>query len=257
MIVSCKQKERDIRRTKGYFEIPIVEQERLKDSLTLFKVDFLDCTEFLFYGKYKFTDTLKLSDQFQLDTLQRKDYLDIYEYEKSKEELNKLNFDGFQLYVDYKTTICVKKNKYDNGNSYFPVYLVNETSHTKVFQGADNNVFGIQEATDSTSGQWRPIESVPFGFCGNGYFWLKVKPEEFVLFLVPKYEGDQKQQMRIRLKVNDMTYLSPPFFGTFNYKQFIINKENPYFEILNKFGASEFQFWFYGAVPKGYDPKYW
>lgn len=255
-LICCKHKQIEKITDKRYFEIPVVQQVAIKDTMACFNVDFLDGVWFKFCGKFKFTDTLKLGEKIEFDTTFKKDYLFEYPTREESEEFEKLNSDGFQLFVDYKTTIY-QKNKYDKGNSYFPVYLVNETSHTKGFVGKDNYVFGIQEAIDTCRwGEWRPIESVGFDFCGNGTFWLKVKPGEFVLFLVPKYQGDQTQQMRLRVKVDKTIYFSLPYRGNFNYKQFILKDSTFNYDILNRYGAYELQYLFYGAVPKGYDPPY-
>jgi hypothetical protein len=255
-LISCRHEERFVAKSKHNFEIPIVEQVRLIDTLSLFKHDFLDGNKFIFYDKFKFTDTLKLGEFIKRDTSLGNDYIDIYEYEETKEELGKLNSDGFQLFVDYKTNIFVN-DKYEHG-IYFPAYLVNETSHTKYFWGINNSVFGIQEAIDtSQSDEWRPIESVPFGFNHGTYFGLKVLPEEFLLFLVPKYDGDQKEKMRIRLKVNEIIYLSPPYIGKFNFKQFDLKEGTHAYDGMINFRASTINYDFYGGLPKGYDrPNY-
>lgn len=143
-----------------------------------------------------------------------------------------------------------------NGYFYFPVYVVNETSRTKLFIGKDSYVFGIQEAIDTSkwvSGEWRPIESRGNDFCGNGYFGLKIHPGEFVMFLVPKYEGSEKQTMRVRLQIGESIYISHSYEGTFNLKQFDVKKESWIYDRLQVDKSSTIQWMFYGATPKGFD----
>ncbi|HAD13931.1 MAG TPA: hypothetical protein DCF33_16015 [Saprospirales bacterium] len=252
-LASCNQKNKKTDTDKRNFQIPVVVQVPTKDTIEFFKSDFLNDVWFEFYGKYKFTDSLHFGEHRERDTTYRKDY--ISEYSRLRKD-DTLTTDGFQIFVDYKTTIYHREEYLTRGNYYFPVYVVNETSRTKVFIGKDSYVFGLQEAIDTSRwDEWRPIESKGFDFCGNGYFELKVHPGEFVMFLVPKYEGGEKQLMKVRLQVGESIYFSQSYEGTFNRKQFITKKDTWAYDRLKENKASAIQWIFYGATPKGYDDE--
>lgn len=248
---SCTQQQSKNDSERKTFNIPIVIQEQTKDTVELFKYDALSEVWFKFYGKYKFTDTLKLAENHKPYITYREDY--IHEYWRPTEK-DTLTTDGFQIFPDYKTTIYHKEDYLKRGNYYFPVYVVNETSRTKVFTAKDSYVFGVQEAIDTSEWHlWRPIESRGSDFCGNGYWGLKIHPREFIMFLVPKYDGKEKQRMRIRLQIGESIYISQSYEGTFNRKQFEIKKKSWMDNTLKEDKASMIKGLFYGGTPKGYD----
>ena len=250
---SCTQPHKAIEIGKRNFKTPIVVQTPVKDTLNLFKTDFLNVVWLEFYGKHKFTDSLQFVEHRERDTTYRNDL--ILEYSMPLKD-DTLTTDGFQVFVDYRTTIYKREKYPSQGNCYFPAYVVNETSRTKVFIGKDGHVLGVQEAVDTSHlDAWRPIESRGFDFCGNGYFGLKVHPGEFVMFLVPKYEGDERQPMRIRLKIGESICFSHSYQGTFNSKQFNTKKDTWAYDRLKEDEASVIQWMFYGATPKGYDDE--
>lgn len=251
---ACKQKDQNAAMVNRDFQLPIVIQTPTKDTIEFKNIEFLDESSFIFYGKFKFSDTLYIDEHPKLETNYEKDFLSNYSRPGIDDPLTT---DGFQIFTDYKTTIYNKRKYLSKGEYYFPVYIVNETSRTKVFTGKDNYVLGLQEAVDSSQYyKWRPIECRGFDFCGNGYFGLKIHPGEFVMFLAPKYNGKEKNLMRIRLKIGESIYLSKSFFGTFNHKQFDLNKGSwAYYRLLED-KASTIQWMFFGATPKGYDYQY-
>ncbi len=252
-LFACGQQSVEKIPGNGSFTLPFVVQASTKDIIELSKSDFLNHTWFQFHGKYKFRDTLHLDGRYKRDTSYMSDYL--WEYSKPDKN-DSLTTDGFQIFTDYNTTIYKKEEYSTRGKYYFPVYVVNETSNTKVFIGKDDYVFGLQEAVDTSDNDiWRPIECKAFDFCGNGYFGLKVHPGEFIMFLVPKYEGDEKSLMRIRLQIGESLYLSQSFTGTFNRKQLVTKKETSVYDGLESNKTSCIRWMFYGAVPKGYDEK--
>lgn len=116
-------------------------------------------------------------------------------------------------------------------------------------------MFAIQEALDD-NGDWRPIEGRGFDFCGNGYWGLKIHSNEFMTILFPKYAGDFKTKIRVRIKNHDIIYVSRPFEGTINKKQFYFGKDRDYHyceDDKNKTGA--IQHVFYGSIPLELDDK--
>ncbi len=252
-LITCKNQGKINIEVNRDFKIPIAIQEPTKDTIHLSKSDFLDGVSLRFYGKYKFADTLHLDKEIYVHEAYTDDLISEYSGPRGDDTLTT---DGFQLFADYQTNLYIRDHDTEKCENYFPVYVANETSRTKVFIGKDSYVFGLQEAVDTSYyDTWRPIESKGFDFCGNGYFGLKVHPGEFVVFLVPKYEGDEKQPMRIRLKVGESIYLSQSYEGVFNRKQFNIKKDTWSHRMLKEDKVSAIQWLFYGAIPKGYETK--
>lgn len=248
---ACKHQDKSVISVCNNFNLPVIVQAPTKDTIEFKKSDFLNECWFSFYCKHKFTDTLYIDKHLKEDTTYRSDFILNYSRPYNNDTLTT---DGFQIFVDYKSTIYNKEVYLPKGEYYFPVYVVNETSRTKVFIGKDNYVFGLQEASDTKNYDlWRPIESRGFDFCGNGYYGLKIHPGEFVMFLVPKYAGKEKGLMRIRLLIGESIYLSQSFVGTFNRKQFNIKKDSWAYERLKEDKSLAIQRLFYGSIPKGYD----
>lgn len=159
-----------------------------------------------------------------------------------------LDVNGFEVYVDYQTD--VKYYDLYRSEIYYPVYFVNTSSSDKVFLGKDNYAFGIQEAYDlcDDDGAWKPVEARGFSFCGNGYWGLVVKPQEFVLILMRKYEGNMETAIRLRFSVGESIYVSKPFMGYVNEKQFSYGQELK--EHLRRTNGVDAFWLFYGAVPE-------
>lgn len=251
-VLSCTSPKQPVSIIQKEFHLPLIVQKQTNDTNEYMKVDGINEIFFGFAGKHTFTDTLFLDDNFiQGDTTPDTDFL---RERSSPERKDAFTTDGFQIFPDYKTSVYYKKQYYPTF-WYFPVYVVNTTSTTKIFFGKDSYVFGIQEAIDTSStwDDWRPVEARGFDFCGNGDFGIKVHPGEFVMFLVPKYQGEEKNAMRIRLRVGESLYISGPYEGTFSAKQFDISKKSFIYKLIkdpkNKVPFDQF----YGAIPKGYD----
>ncbi len=226
------------------FNVPIILQPTTTDTISYFKEDHISYSWPIFAGKRKFCDTLKLVVRREIDTSFTMDFIDEGEIWNS----DTLKTDGFELFFDYKST--VSRIDYDRKGKYFyPVYVVNQTPTTKMFIGKDRYVFAIQEALD-TNRRWRPIEGRGFDFCGNGYWGLKIHPKEFLTFLMPKYEGNYKTKIRVRVKIGEIVYVSKPFEGTIDEKQFYLDKKAGYhYRLLVENRVSTIQHYFYGAEP--------
>lgn len=249
IIVSCKNNERKNEYIRPIFHLPFIIQTCEKDSIELRNIDSLNETKFIFFGKYCFADTLNISDKYERDSIIKKDLI---REDSLFINYNNYSTEGFQIFADYPTTIKFRQINLTKSHFYYPVYAVNETPRTKTFVIKDGNVFGIQEAIDTSENLWRPIECKEYDFCGNGYLGIKVKPGEFVMFLVPKYEGHESCKLRLRLRIGENIYISKEFMGSFNYNQFLIKKETAIFRILELGKRSTIQTYFYGAIPKGY-----
>ncbi len=243
VLLSCSPKPNGQEKKLDKFEIPTIIQTENIDSVTYFVNRSLSETRGEFISKYKFSESITISEKQDTSLLQ--DF--IWEYFRPYDD--SLATDGFQLKTDYKTTFAHRSCWGDFGH-YFPVFVVNETNETKLFLGKVGSMFAIQEALDS-SRQWRPIESNAFEFCGNAYWGLKVHPKEFVLFVMPKYSGDFETLLRVRLKIGDNIYVSQPYKGTINPNQFYL-KRNDRKQIKND-PVRSIKYEFYGAIPKECD----
>ncbi|HEY6505907.1 MAG TPA: hypothetical protein VIZ28_18160 [Chitinophagaceae bacterium] len=236
-----------------FFKVPVIIQSPTEATIEFFNPGFVEQTWPRYLGKYKFTDTLKLSQN--LETADTSGWKDKLWKSSLFNNTDSFQTDGFQIVADYEATLYyIYRGFQSKGNYYYPVYAVNETSHTKIFIAKDSYVFALQEACDTNNyDRWEPIEGRGFDFCGSGYFGLKVHPGEFVLFLVPKYQGPEKTLMRVRLQLGDNIYTSNSFQGKMSYNQFSIKKDSGFYEELKKNKASAIQWIFYGSIPKDFD----
>lgn len=199
-----------------------------------------------FIGKFKFQEEIDINPE-KRDTSFDKDF--VY---APREQTDSLDVNGLELIVDYD--ISVKYNRYYGLDSslynHYPVYFVNSTKSDKVFYGKDSYVFGIQEALDEKKfGKWRPIEGRGFDFCGNGRWGLIVHPQEFILILMRKYEGDYNTDMRVRFEVAENIFVSRSFKGIMNKSQFSIQDGSYFEQKLQETDGRAATWLFYGAVP--------
>lgn len=203
------------------FEIPKIIQLDKHDT-----VDFLHPQGILgvypiFINKFKFSKELQMNfDSFRISQ-SKIDTADFAQEGWQWHKFDSLSYDGFQVITDYNTDIQFSKYKeYEPYHHVFPVYIVNETKKNKLLIAKDSWVFAIQEAKDR-EGYWKVIEMDGFDWCGNGSWRLKIHPNEFGMFLMKKYKGDFKTQLRVRLRIGETTYISQPYDGCINEIQFL------------------------------------
>ena len=246
-LFSCDQVE-NTNKINLPFQNPVIINEYVKDSVRGFQSTSLTEASPLFAGKYKFSDTFFI-------------YKKRFFYSKNRNDLivksaalysDSLQTDGFELIPDYSSNIFY--NEYAGTYTYYPVYIVNQTPTTKKFTAKDNYTFGIQEALD-TNGRWRPIEGKFFDFCGNGYWGMKVHSREFIAVLFPKYTGDYRTKIRVRIKIGNNIYVSKGFDGRINESQLYLKKDSYLYDALVENKASAITYLFYGAEPFGTDDK--
>ena len=240
LFVGCSPKKVE----EKYFHLPYVYNSKVSGSThkQFFKVDFLVEDFPVFMGKYKFSDTIDINP-LKMDTSFLKDFKSEYEY---RNIVDSLEVNGFELKTDYAQTVY--HNRYSDTimGAYYPVYFINSTRTNKVFLGKDSYAFGIQEAEDTSEyPRWRPIESRGWDFCGNGNWALVVKPGEFVVVLMKKYEGEYLTNLRVRFALGPNVYVSPPFAGRINKNQFYFHKDSNLKSTNGNYSFSVF----YGAVP--------
>jgi len=234
------------------FKSPQIINSQVNDSveLAVFQVEYVTEAFPVFAGKFKFLDKIDVNPENR-DTALYKDFMTDFSPIRFNDSLD---VNGFELVVDYEQS--VKYNEYYRYGSglydYYPVYFVNSTKTDKIFLGKDSYVFGIQEALDKEGeyAQWRPIEGRGFDFCGNGRWKLIVHPQEFVLILMRKYKGDYETEMRVRFQVGENIFVSRPFKGRINEKQFSIHDSSYVARVLRETDGQAWAWLFYGAPPR-------
>ncbi len=228
-----------------YFTLPVIHQDSTEDSIYWRQEEYISHAWARVMYKNTFVDTLFVPVQGVIDTNFYKSII----RRSNSWELDSLGLDGFEVYPDYSSTIARVHRGFGRGEYYYPVHIVNQTPLTKVFKGKDSYVFAIQEAQNEY-GFWFPIEGKGFDFCGNGYWDVKVESKEFITVLFPKYNGEFKTKLRVRIRNGNTIYVSQPYDGVINKQQFILEKDRGYhYDYLIENRADAVQNMFYGAKP--------
>ena len=240
VVTACSQEEAI---KPVVFKKPIVVQMPFEDSVQYLSNNFMNGSYPEFIGKSPFSDTLTMTVKGRLhyedSDIVFPDQIGITDTTRT---------DGLELFPDYSSTIIRNPYGLELAEYNYPVYIVNQTSGIKVISGKDSHLFGIQEALDS-NGNWRPIEFKGHDFCGLGRYGIKLYPNEYALLAFPKYQGNFKTKLRVRIKNGDNIYVSQPFDGTINERQFYFEKEEYLLKDLPKYKAEIIQYQFYGALP--------
>lgn len=166
-----------------------------------------------------------------------------------------LSTDGLELLVDYHQPVAYQRAVSPEERAHYPaqrvlpVYVVNTTVQTKLLAGKDHHLFAIQEAQDR-QGQWRPIESRGFDFCGNGRWLVKLHPQQCALFLVQQYQGSFATRLRVRLQNGESRYVSAPYPGQISEQQFLAPADQVR-QLRDDRAAVNWLY--YGAVPAALD----
>lgn len=107
----------------------------------------------------------------------------------------------------------------------YPVYIVNSTDTiiSLTYESLSGFVM-IPEAKDSL-GNWKPIQYWHWNWCGNTYSSIDLKPNHYVLTRIPKFSGEFKTKLRLKLRFFNKLYYSKEFNGSINQSQFIFPKE--------------------------------
>lgn len=224
------------------FRLPVVFQDSITTHVKFIKKNWISAAWIPPIGKSEFTDSLLVPVRETIDTL-------TYKSRILTEKMDSLGLgcDGLEIYPDYSTTLS--RISFDMGRGkYYPVHLVNQTPSTKIIKGKDRHIFAIQEACNE-HGVWFPIEGKGFDFCGNGSWNLKINSKEFLTVLFPKYQGDYKTKLRVRIKNGSTVYVSQPFDGVINKNQFLLDKDHYYYNYLVENPLEAVSNWFYGAKP--------
>lgn len=233
---------------KSYsFEIPkVVFTDTVKLGKNLFVSENIESNYAIFCGKYRIGEsvTFERHKVFHKDSIFIKNRINL-DYFDSFNEFSKFDTDSFKVKADYSQDILFDWFATEPYNNYYPVFIQNESSKTKILIGKDDRIFAIQEAKDE-KGIWRPIESRGTDFCGVGYWGLKIQAREFGVFLLSKYKGDFVTDIRARVKVGKNIYTSNSFIGNINRKQFLLKSLDA--ETKRNSGNDINQF-FFGSIP--------
>lgn len=222
-IHACTTKPNVATPCNDIFETPKVIQHPTNTPLENLLMDTMSFANYWIVEKYRFNDEIYYRKHPHTKYIKFKS--DMVAESMLTQLLDTTNNHGFQIITDYTTTLYDYYGDDLTPYACFPVFIVNPTQSTKVFVAKDSYVFAIQEAMDPHNEQWYPIEFLPYDFCGNGYYGIKVHPKEFVMIVAPKFQGDTKGMLRIRLKIGEDIYVSQPYEGYFNSGQFV----PPYF----------------------------
>jgi hypothetical protein len=109
----------------------------------------------------------------------------------------------------------------------FAVRLANRTNQPVNFLTCDHRMNLVQEAKDA-KGQWQPIEYHQLSGCGNSYFDVTLKPNEYWAFSAPSYDGPFETTIRFRLEYDGIDNLQSPviysneFMGRIHPEQFVV-----------------------------------
>jgi hypothetical protein len=123
LISACqKQVEKQV---EEVFRIPVIVQEKSEYESEFFKKDRISEVFPNLIGKGKFIDTLNISSkEWPKDTTIQSDVIEVVDGRY-------FETDGFEMYVDYSSSIKMRDNQNFGGNLFYPIYMVNETNRIK------------------------------------------------------------------------------------------------------------------------------
>lgn len=129
---------------------------------------------------------------------------------------------NLKVYVD-TTHLCVYQDRVlmREKKLFRPTYIMNLDSTLQFLHNKNQNIIAVQEALDS-NGNWSLIELTNLDFCGNGYGYIPIEPQEYVLTLAPVYDGNYKTKIRYKIISKDTVLYSNEYTGYINYNQFYL-----------------------------------
>ena len=125
------------------------------------------------------------------------------------------------------------------------MYIINNTSKPKKFYSYAGYGLGIQEAQFRY--YWHPIEKDYTPSSGMGNITDIINPNEFIILLFNKYEGEHKTNLRLRISQGDNIWVTVPFEGFINQEQRTLTSD---FDIQRLLKNPHRQLhWYFGARP--------
>lgn len=116
----------------------------------------------------------------------------------------------------------------ENRYRSLPVFVINKSDSPNTLLIEDGAIAMIYEAVDR-SGNWKPIEFKTYSWCGNSYYDLNLKKDQFALFKVPQQSGDFKTRLRLKARMGEQVFYSNEISGSIHTGQFDFNEsKEPY-----------------------------
>ncbi|MFC4790999.1 hypothetical protein ACFPAF_02770 [Hymenobacter endophyticus] len=179
-------------------------------------------------GRFSFASHIALEEP---DSVSPDERLTDFAQFRALEDSSNLGTDGLEIAADYNQSVVYQEPggsgpyaRVFPSQRTFPVYVANTSPRRKLLYGKDGHVFAIQEAKDR-DGQWRPIESKGADFCDSGEWILKLRPGQMGVFLMDKYSGEYKTLLRVRLQNGESRYVSAPYKGQIDERQFLVTSQ--------------------------------
>lgn len=119
-------------------------------------------------------------------------------------------FSGNGIFLKVDTAIIVT---YGNRYNGYNLYLCNKSDTTLRLVACDSRIDVIAEVF--YNGEWRPIEYLPASWCGNSYHRVFLKQNEYWEFIVPKFSGKIKAQLRYSLMIGPDQFIYSNEITTF------------------------------------------
>lgn len=152
---------------------------------------------------------------------------------RSESDTNQVFVDTSVLYsLPYRSPLF--PIEYDEDNNalvgqknigVYPLTIRNDSENPWEIQIEDEQLVLIQEAVDSL-GNWQPIEYFIHSTCGVSYTPQTLVPNEQLMALIAKYEGEYRTRLRVKVVVDGVVRCSNEFWGSVNYNQFVPQEDN-------------------------------
>lgn len=161
----------------------------------------------------------QISREFYNDSI--KEWFTTKIFGKDISLLNGINYKPEELQV---VSVINDSSSVTNQKPGMTVYLINTSKDTFNYTSVqDGSLIMIQQAKDE-HGNWRPVESWCWSFCGNSYEdFLRLVPNTYITAQGPRYKGDFKTEMRLVFITAEKNKLlkiySEPFEGSINKSQ--------------------------------------
>ncbi|TAG85013.1 MAG: hypothetical protein EAZ20_16170 [Bacteroidetes bacterium] len=131
----------------------------------------------------------------------------------------------YRHYRDNYVMNLIKKHCDSNSlcnYEHYPMILLNKNCNLDSLYVGDNFLC-VQEALDK-DGIWKPINRLA-DYSQDPFYSLKFKKREFIIILLPKYEGDFETKLRVRWRNGKKVYISNSFIGKIN-RNFLLEKKD-------------------------------
>lgn len=195
-------------------------------DLNSFKYNFLfDDQNFFFISEFPNlkTDSLLIFVDSQNEKFHSEFHHDIFHLPPPPPKEIQDEFDVNEDNEFYFESDTIYKDSIKTHYKMYPIYIKNYSSKNTEIEKpiAGGDFFMILEAKNSEN-QWKPVEYFEqFGFlCGTGHQNYLIKPDNFFVGGIIKYEGEFLTDMRVKFRSFDKVFYSNTFKGKINHSQF-------------------------------------